>query len=351
MKSGKQIIILLIALAVVAAALAWSFHRVGTEGLAQAVRNIDWKWAPVAVLAQLLVFRAKAWRWRVILGKPQGVRYSTLLSAIMIGFMANSIFSRIGELVRAVVMSIRKEMKTSSALASIALERIFDTCIVVLFLVIALFWLNPATSGEAGQRVMQLRVTGLVAGAGFVVVCVFLVLLRLRPEPTSKFILWFFGWLPEKIRGHVERFMQTFLDGLQTVRSFRQLAWILALSVFHWMLQVLFFYFAGLCLPSLGMTLPIAMLVFVVTAFGVAGLPLPGYLGIYQAAVLLAGLIAGATADQMTSGVWFHYSWVSWLLNIPFVIIAGFIFLWAGGLSLKQIQAETTKGAQDSAKG
>ncbi len=343
MKGLKQLLFFLIALAVVAAALAWSFHRVGTEGLVQAVRNIDWRWAPAAVLAQLLVFPAKAWRWGVILGNPPEVRYRTMLSAIMIGFMANSIFSRIGELVRAVVMSIRKEMRVSAGLASIAIERIFDTCIVVLFLAIALMWLDPPVTGEAGQRVIQLRLTGLVAAAGLVVVCVFLVLLKLRPTPTSAFILWFFRWLPERIRGHVERFMRTFLDGLQTIRSFRQLVWIIALSLLHWALQVLFFYFAGLCLPALGMTGAIAMLVFVVTAFGVAGLPLPGYLGIYQAAVLLAGLIAGATADQMTTGVWFHYSWVSWLLNIPFVIIAGFVFLWAGGLSLRQIQAETAR--------
>ena len=80
------------------------------------------------MLVGLLVYPVKALRWRVILGREQTARYRPLLSAVMIGFMANCIVSRLGELIRAAVMSIKGEMRTSTAMASIALERVFDMC-------------------------------------------------------------------------------------------------------------------------------------------------------------------------------------------------------------------------------
>jgi hypothetical protein len=38
---------------------------------------------------------------------------------------------------------------------------------------------------------------------------------------------------------------------------------------------------------------------------------------------------------------WVGYSWLSWALNIPFVILVGFIFLWKENLSLGQIRKQS----------
>jgi uncharacterized membrane protein YbhN (UPF0104 family) len=152
--------------------------------------------------------------------------------------------------------------------------------------------------------------------------------------------------LPGRISGKVESFLATFLLGLDTLRTWRQVAAILLLSVVHWGIQVLFFLLAGWCFPDMAMTLPIALLVFSVTAFGVAILPIPGYIGIYQAAVLLVGVVVGSKDQQ---AAWTSYSWLAWLLNIPFVILVGFIFLWKEDLSFRQIrqQADTESEKAD----
>ena len=46
---------------------------------------------------------------------------------------------------------------------------------------------------------------------------------------------------------------------------------------------------------------------------------------------------------------WVGYSWLSWALNIPFVILVGFIFLWKENLSLGQIrkQADASKATAE----
>jgi uncharacterized protein (TIRG00374 family) len=348
MKNIRHLIFVIVTMLVVAGAIAVTFYYKCDVGKLKAtLQTARWVFAPLAILVGLLVYPVKALRWRIILGPDQNVRYRTLLSAIMIGFMANCIVSRFGELIRAAVMSIKGEMRTSSAIASIALERVFDMATVILFLVLALQWLEPsAVRGEAGRHWMSLlRGARFPFGIMLGVAIAFLVLLRLYPRWMTGVLAWFVRLLPQKFGRKVEGFLSTFLAGLDTLRSGRQVVAILFLSLVHWGIQVLFFLLAGYCFPAMAMTVPGALLVFAITAIGVAGLPLPGYIGIYQAAILgAAALIARGSEDA-----WFGYSWLSWMLNIPFVVLVGFIFLWKENLSLSQIrkQADTSKATAD----
>lgn len=344
MKNIRHVIFVIVTMVIVAGAIAVTFYYKCDLGkLKLTLQTARWVFAPLAILVGLLWYLVKVLRWRIILGPAQNVRYRTLLSATMIGFMANCIISRFGELIRAAVLSIKGETRYSASIASIALERVFDLATVVLFLVLALHWLEPSTvCGEASQHWMNI-VHDLSSWLGILLgfAVAFLVLLRLCPQWMTGALAWFVRLLPRRIRGKVEGFLTTFLLGLDTLRSWRQVAAILFLSLVHWGIQVLFFLLAGYCFPDMAMTVPGAMLVCAVVAFGVAGLPLPGYIGIYQGSVLVAAaLIARGSEDA-----WFGYSWLAWALNIPFVVLVGFIFLWKENLSLSQIrnQADASK--------
>ena len=115
---------------------------------------------------------------------------------------------------------------------------------------------------------------------------------------------------------------------------------LLSRKLMHFLLQVLYFLFVAYCFPSLEMSLPGAMLVFAVTALGVAALPLPGYLGVYQAAVLAATAILSKPGPAS-----FNYAWLSWATNVPPIILFGFVFLWAEGLTLRELRAGSRSGA------
>jgi uncharacterized protein (TIRG00374 family) len=341
MKNARHTVLVLLTIVVVVGAMAVTFHYKGNwHDLKLALQTAHWGYAPLAVLAGLLVYPVKALRWTLILGRNQNARYRTLLSAVMIGFMANCIVSRLGELIRAAVMSMKGELRTSTALASIALERVFDICTVVVFLILALQWLGPSSISAANAETVR-RLTGAKVFLGLVLAATvaFLVLLRLFPQWMTRLLERFVRMLPRRVRDRIEEFLQTFLRGLDTLRSWRQVAAILALSAVHWGLQVLFFLLAGYCFPHMAITVPVALLIFAVVAFGVAGLPLPGYIGIYQIAVLAAGAIVGMQ-NQEQQAAWVGYSWLSWALNIPFVILVGFIFLWKENLSLSGIRKQ-----------
>ena len=306
----------------------YSAHRKGEvdfSELADAFGRAQWAYLIPAFFFGMFVFVLKAWRWQVILAPVQQVRYRSLLSAIMIGFMANCIVSRMGEIFRAVVLGTKREASTTLALATIALERLFDLFTVALFLVISLLWLRPSGS----EYLARTRLAGAVMAVLLVCLTLFLVLLRLQPKLTMRWVMVLAAWLPRRLRPHVERFMESFLKGLNAIQGPRHAAMLLLLSLAHWFSQVLYFYFVGLCFPGLGLTLAGAMLVFAVTAMGVGAVPLPGYLGIFQASVTAAAAIMALPAAETLS-----YSWLSWAANVPPIIVIGFGFMWIEGLSV-----------------
>ena len=345
MKRYQRIVALLLTLGLVIGLLAWSLHDVPAGEVLAAFGGARWQFFPLAVLTALLVFVVKAYRWRFILGEASRASLRTLFSAIMIGFMVNCIFSRVGEVVRAAVLGVKRETRTATAFASIALERIFDLASVCLFLVVALLWLPTADSTKAVESLASVRWAGVALGLLFAAGVLFLVLLRLKSEGTIRLALFCVSWLPGRLRPHVEGFLESFLKGLNTLRSVRQVLWLMALSLVHWMLQTLYFLFIGYCFPGLGLALSGAMLIFAISALGVAALPTPGYLGVYQGAIIMAGKIMAVPASD--AALFSSYTWLCWAGNIPPIILVGFVFLWVEGLKLSELRAGAAKDSED----
>ena len=340
MKRLRRILILLLTTAAIVVLLVWSFRDVKMAGMVEAFRNARWGFAPLAICMGLFVFPLKALRWRLLIAPLKPVRFRTLLSAIMIGFMVNCIFSRVGELARALVVGLKGEARSATALATIALERVFDVCTVVLFLVLSLIALRPAAYGEGAAHLAKIRTAGAVGVVVFIAAVVFLVLLKVRSKATKRIVLRCVAWLPKQLKAYVEGFLESFLNGLNAIQSARQVAAIFLLSVLHWFFQVLYFLFMAYCFPGLEMTLAGAMLVFAITALGVAAVPLPGYLGVFQASVMAAAAIMTLPHAESVS-----YAWLSWALNVPPIILIGFGFLWMEGLSLGELRAGAKRTA------
>jgi len=338
MKRFRRIALLSFTMAVMVALLTWSFLRVDWARAVEAFSTARWEYLPIAAFLGLMVFPVKAYRWRVILGEGTRASLATLFSAIMIGFMVNCILSRIGEVVRAVVLEAKGEMRTSAALASIALERIFDMVVVLLFLIVSLLWLRPEAMGEGARALSRLRIAGVLGGLALAAGVAFVVLLRLRPRSGLRIARAASSWLPARVRGHVEKFLASFLKGLNALKSGRQVAGIMALSLLHWSFQVLFFLVVGFCFGDLHITVPGAMLIFAVSALGVGALPTPGYLGVFTGTIEAAGAIMGLPKSLM-----FSYAWVSWGGNIPLIIAIGLACMWLQGLSAGKLRARTAR--------
>ena len=98
---------------------------------------------PLLILAAgcaTLAFPLRAWRWRYILEPTAGTfAFGPLWRATAIGMMVNNVSpARAGELARAFVLARETgRIRFTAALASLVVDRVFDTLVVLLLLLIA----------------------------------------------------------------------------------------------------------------------------------------------------------------------------------------------------------------------
>ena len=121
--------------------LLWVLHGYRVSELLPAIRSLDWRWMSVAILADLAVYVAHAWRWNTLLAPVVRLRFWRTVQAIYIGLFANEVLPlRAGELIRCYLLAHWSGLRLSLSFASAAVERLIDGVWLLLsFLITAGF--------------------------------------------------------------------------------------------------------------------------------------------------------------------------------------------------------------------
>jgi hypothetical protein len=131
------------------------------------IKRVDWRMVgehlqhariwPLIIGAILInttiLFRSL--RWRTFLEPIAEAKLSNLFAATAVGFGALFVIGRAGsEIVRPAVLSLREKIQPSAAIATILVERIFDsTAVVLMFAVNLLFFDLPLDRTREWERV------------------------------------------------------------------------------------------------------------------------------------------------------------------------------------------------------
>src|SRR5262245_2490706 len=208
-----------------------------------------------------------------------------LTSTTLIGFMVTFLVPmRIGEIVRPVLLARRERLPASAAIATIALERIFDALTVMsLFLVFSFSAhgqaiLHPADTASAQASAAMLLRKGALAAALLVAVGL----------PVAFFLVMFprvvVGWLhrlnrggPQSRLGRGILLLEEFLGGFGSLRRGKELGAILASSLLMWLMIDLSTWY-GLRAFGLEMRFFDTFLLMVALTVGIS-VPTPGGVG------------------------------------------------------------------------
>jgi glycosyltransferase 2 family protein len=107
--------------------LVWVMHGYNWRELITTIRELDWRWVLVAVVADLTVYVSHGWRWQTLLGPVVRLRLWRTVQAIYIGLFANEVLPlRTGEVIRCYLLAHWNNMRISLSLASAAVERLID---------------------------------------------------------------------------------------------------------------------------------------------------------------------------------------------------------------------------------
>jgi uncharacterized protein (TIRG00374 family) len=306
--------------------LVWVLHGISFgEVWAQLRAANGWLFLASAVVGTA-VFPLRARRWRPILDPvAPHLPFGMLWRATAIGFMVNNVVpARAGELARAYALTRETDkVPFSAALASLAVDRLFDALVVLSLTLLAILApAFPADTMIAGQPVTRWAMVG-VASMGAVMVVLYAIvffpdrLIRAYGAVARRI------WPAADARG--QDILRHFAAGLSVLRDPLRFAAILAWAVAHWLANGFAFWLA---FRAVGITAPYSAALFLqgLIVLGVAIPSSPGFFGVFEAFAKLGLSVYGVPKELAVSWA-IGYHIVSF---IPITVIGAWYFVRLG---------------------
>jgi hypothetical protein len=230
-----------------------------------------------------LTFPLRTLRWRVLLRAPDGGAYPwrPLWHATAIGFMANNLLpARAGEFARAWVASRGLQVRFTTALASIGVERVFDGLMMLALMAAAIAAPSFPRQATVGGTPLSRVAAGAALLFGALLIVAFIVALYPRPwlallERIAHAVL------PERAALKVDAVAEGVVAGLAALRSVGRFAAVVGWSLALWLVNAAAF---ALCFRAFHLAVPPegALLLQGLIGFGVAIPSAPGFWGVFE---------------------------------------------------------------------
>ena len=296
MPSSRRLAQILLGLVVSAGLLVYCFWDVDLGVIAARLRETIWTFLALSIALAFGSMWARAWRWGYLF--PPGPRPSHLFRALLIGYMGNNLLPlRAGEVVRIYVAS-RHGPRFWTTLATVVVERALDGLALGLIMA-GLLVLVPVP--------VELRWSIAIFLALDVVAILALVMIAAAPGVCRVLIATIFhrvGWIERKLVGLLE----TMTEGLHGIRAPRNAIPVVLGSVGIWFLLALSVWTA-MRAAHLELPLVASWVVLAFLGLGVSLPSSPGFVGVVQAATVLAlALFAVPRAEALSFSLLFHAS-------------------------------------------
>ena len=320
-----------------AAFLAFAFRGQDLGAVRDALRRIDYGW----VLPALALYFAGVWiravRWSVLLRPVVGVRARDVFPVVVVGYTANNVLPlRTGELVRAYLLRQRHGVRKTAALATIAVERLFDGLTMLGFMLAATVSITFTA---------ELRRVALVACALFAALLAGFLVVALAGEGRDRLLRFALGPLPSGIAARVERVAGSFLSGLGVLTRRADLALVALTSLLAWGFEASMYWtiargFEGELASA--MTPAAALLTTGVANLATLIPASPGYVGTFETGVRLAvsGALGVPEATALSYAIVVHTA-----LYLP-ITLWGAVEWWRQHLSLSRLRSPDDDGPE-----
>jgi glycosyltransferase 2 family protein len=360
MKKNKTISLLL-GIAASAAALYFAFRNIPLDALITYIASVNYLWIIPAVAASLSAFIARTLRWQSILEPVKKISFANAYHAIMIGFMLNAVFPwRIGEIARPALINKQDNVSFSTALATVAIERIFDILIMFIGLsvILATFDINSGFTADFGS--WHLNRESLVAAArntvitGALIIGAMLILVFKKARNLlGKGImnlpdLLFFLNSSSKKRFkegfciHFKGVIENISSGFLLIKHPVKIMTCIILTFIIWILTALSYYLLALGCPGIDLSFAELSAVMVIVCFFIALPSAPGFWGLWEAGGIFAMSIFGISLTDAAG-----YTITNHLVQMIPVIIAGLLSAAFTGINIRKLSYQDGKGLRN----
>lgn len=314
------------------------FRNIDIHEVLKVIEQGDSRWLLLAFVMNLLNYLVRSLRWRYFFSPIKKVGVWNTFYTTVIGFSVSAVFpARLGELVRPVLLGNKENISKSAAIATVVVERLFDTLTILVMLVFyLLFLLDPdKMNPEARATMREVKEAGFVLF--FLVLGLILFLYFLKRKPAVKtFVRKIERILPKRVAHSLDSILDAFIEGLSILDHPKLLIQITVWSVFLWL--VISTTFWACCRAYFDFSFPSTFLIMLVLAIGIA-IPTPAGVGSYHLACKIGLTRFFHIPDAQAGAV----AVVSHFINFVPITILGFLFLWKEGISAAKLSQMTNE--------
>ncbi|MBM2815962.1 MAG: integral rane protein [Ignavibacteria bacterium] len=279
----------------------YSIKGIPLSDIQNTIIQSNYLWVILSIPFILLAHFLRGMRWKTMLEPIGEVKsYLNLFKAVMIGYFANSVTPRGGELLRPYVYARSEGFSFSSTFATIIVERVID-----LLTLLTLFGLSLLLFSEKIIFALEATFTRLnvnISPANFlslIVIIVFVLIISFYP-PFIRFFLKilirpFSHKIYERLISLFDKFQKGFAIIKKPSRYFRMAMESVAIWICYGAPMFLMFYSFGFQ-ARLNLTPGDAFLLLIVVGVAVTIAPTPGAIGVHHVAVRWAMMALYATS-------------------------------------------------------
>jgi uncharacterized protein (TIRG00374 family) len=330
-------------------------YQVDMGEVKDALRDADYFLLAPSIVVYFIAVFFRAVRWRYLL-TPMGLfPVRRLYPVVVIGYMANNLLPvRLGEFVRSYFLARRENVKATSALGTIAVERVYDGITLLAFAALAAPWL--LLLGEFDGAADVSRTAGMLFLAATIVAFAVLLTVFTLLGSSPAFADRMEGWLnivPAGPRPKAKELFRTFVAGLAVLSSPSKHLALFFYSLPVWLLEGSMYFMLAYSFgidehfDSVGVLLLVVLLLTATSNLATSVPSAIGGIGPFEivAQQTLMALGVGASLAVAYSG--FVHLVALWL---P-VNIAGLALLWKNNLSLREMSSASRADSLESATG
>ncbi len=274
--------------------LSLAFRNVQLDELGAALGRVDGGWLLVAIGVSVLIMVFRAWRWQLELLPLDHVPLGRLWVITAVAYMAiNLLPVRLGEVVRPWLLSRRSNVSFSNVVGNVVLEKTLDSVVIVFYILVGLLTIENLP--------LWVRRGAIFPAVAAAILVSLVLLFWWRGEAFVD--RWVLRLLPQRFGGNLKKILASVADGMRIIPNPGLLLVVFVVSLVLWFLPILSSYIMTL---AFGLNVPFsaALVVFIFVGFGTALPNLPGMIGPYQYACILAlGLFGVSEVDGLAYGL------------------------------------------------
>ncbi|MBK7849934.1 MAG: flippase-like domain-containing protein [Bacteroidetes bacterium] len=301
MKKQLFSILKYILLLVLGIGMLWlAFRGVDLNRILEEISDVNWLWLSASIGVSLIAFLSRAHRWNMLI-RPTG--YSPKLSntsySLMVGYLANLAFPRLGEVTRCGSLNRIEKVPFDVLLGTVIVERALDViCLLLCIVMTAVIeferlgdFLNQNIFDPLKQKAAMMLGSPLFYIVGGIFIMVVLIFIYFQKQKKTN---------PDKV-GIIHKataLLKGIIEGLRSVRKLEHPGWFIFHTVLIWFMYFLMSYLCFFALPATReLSWHAGLFVLVVGGMGMSA-PVQGGIGAYHLLVSQGLLLYGLTHEH-----------------------------------------------------